>query len=95
MDNFDDHLKLHKADCLGSHGDLSLLEFTLNEMKNLENEPTLPKPFINGDDLINLGIKPGPHYKLILNQIFDEQLEGHIKSRDDALNKLKEILNND
>lgn len=95
MENFNDHLKLHKADCLGSHGDLSLYDFTLQKLDQLNNEPILPKPFLNGNDLINLGIKPGPIYKSILSQIFDDQLEGNIKSRDEALIKLKEVIKND
>ncbi len=95
MENFNDHLKLHKADCLGSHGDLSLYDFTLQKLDQLNNEPILPKPFLNGNDLINLGIKPGPIYKSILSKIFDDQLEGNIKSRDEALIKLKEVIKND
>ena len=55
----------------------------------------MPKPFINGNDLIDLGIKPGPNYKSILSEIFDDQLEGNIKSRDEALIKLKEVIDND
>ena len=95
MENFNDHLKLHKADCLGSHGDLSLFDFTLQKLDQLNNEPILPKPFLNGNDLIDLGIKPGPIYKSILSKIFDDQLEGNIKSRDEALIKLKEVIKND
>ena len=95
MENFNDHLKLHKADCLGSHGDLSLYDFTLQKLDQLNNEPILPKPFLNGNDLIDLGIKPGPIYKSILSKIFDDQLEGNIKSRDEALIKLKEVIKND
>ena len=95
MENFNDHLKLHKADCLGSHGDLSLYDFTLQKLDQLNNEPILPKPLLNGNDLIDLGIKPGPIYKSILSQIFDDQLEGNIKSRDEALIKLKEVIKND
>ena len=95
MENFNDHLKLHKADCLGSHGDLSLFDFTLQKLDQLNNEPILPKPFLNGNDLIDLGIKPGPIYKSILSKIFDDQLEGNIKSRDEALIKLKEVTKND
>ena len=95
IENFNDHLKLHKADCLGSHGDLSLFDFTFQKLDQLNNEQILPKPFINGNDLIDLGIKPGPSYKSILSEIFDDQLEGNIKTRDEALIKLKEVINND
>ena len=41
-------------------GDLSLFDFTLQKLDQLNNEPILPKPLLNGNDLIDLGIKPGP-----------------------------------
>ena len=45
IDNFDLHLKLHRADCLASHGDLSLLNFTNNKIEELSNTPMhLPYP---------------------------------------------------
>ena len=67
----------------------------MQKLDQLNNEQILPKPFINGNDLIDLGIKPGPSYKSILSEIFDDQLEGNIKSRDEALIKLKEVIDND
>ena len=95
LNNFGDHLKLHEADCKGSHGDLSLLNFTNDKIKSLENEPSIPNPLINGDDLIKIGLSPGPVFKKILSYIFDEQLEGNIKNREQALKEVEKIIKND
>jgi tRNA nucleotidyltransferase/poly(A) polymerase len=43
-----------------------------------------PPPLITGDDLKQLGIPQGPAYRELLDAVRDAQLEGHIKSRDDA-----------
>lgn len=92
IENFEDHLALHKADCLGSHGDLSLYKYTLQKMDELKNEPIKPKPLITGDDLISLGLNPGPKFKNILSEIFDEQLEGNINSKEKGIKLAKTIL---
>jgi len=92
IDNFDLHLKLHKADCLASHGDLSLLDFTNNKIEELSNEPIKPKPIITGDDLINLGLNPGPEFKVILSRVFDEQLEGNISSHKGGISFVKKLV---
>tara|TARA_B100001996_G_scaffold366776_1_gene337803 strand:- start:106 stop:1461 length:1356 start_codon:yes stop_codon:yes gene_type:complete len=92
MENFDLHLKLHKADCLASHGDLSLLDFTINKISELKNEPIKPKPLISGDDLISLGLKPGPRFKEILSEIFDEQLEGNILNHKEGISFASKLI---
>jgi len=92
IDNFEDHLALHKADCLGSHGNLSLYDYTLRRMGELQNEPIAPKPIITGDDLISLGLTPGPKFKAILSEIFDEQLEGNFHSKEEGIELAKTIL---
>jgi hypothetical protein len=44
-----------------------------------------PPRLIGGDDLIALGFAPGPRFKAILKDIEDLQLDGALRSRDDAL----------
>jgi poly(A) polymerase len=82
-------LELHRADCLASHGDLSMLGFCkakLGEFEAQGREAVLqPKPLLTGHDLIGLGLKPGPWFGKILGQLEDEQLEGRIQDREAAL----------
>ena len=33
---------------------------------------------VNGEDLKQLGLKPGPHFKTILDRLLDERLDGRI-----------------
>jgi tRNA nucleotidyltransferase (CCA-adding enzyme) len=43
------------------------------------------RPFLRGDDLLGLGIRPGPIYRDILNSLLYARLDGHVQSRDDEL----------
>jgi tRNA nucleotidyltransferase/poly(A) polymerase len=46
---------------------------------------------VNGYDLIALGMKPGPNFKVILQELLDMQLEGNIKEKTEALDQAKII----
>lgn len=81
---------LYKADKLGANGDLSDYEYTRNLRATLP--PEKPQPLIKGQDLINLGLHPSPIFKKILNYIVDLQLEGSIKSKEEAIEKVKQLI---
>jgi poly(A) polymerase len=85
MPHFDDHLALHRADCLASHGDLGTYEFAQEKLAAIPPEKMRPSPLVTGDDLIAAGYAPGPRFKEILNAVEDAQLEGRLSSRDAAL----------
>ena len=88
-DLFDWHLALHRADCLASHGKLDNYEFCLNERARLAGvdaaQALLPPPLINGNDLKGLGLTPGPVFAELLEAVRDEQLDGHLATRETAL----------
>jgi tRNA nucleotidyltransferase/poly(A) polymerase len=44
-----------------------------------------PDPLVTGDDLIAMGLKPGPDFKTILDQTYDAQLEGRVTTKQEAL----------
>ena len=85
MRDFDEHLALHRLDCLSSHGDLSLYDFVREKIANMPPDAMRPTPLVTGDDLIALGLAPGPRFKEILSSIEDAQLEGRLKTREEAL----------
>ncbi len=89
-ENFPDHLELHRLDCLASHGDLTNHEFCLRKLDEFSREVIRPKPFLNGHDLIEAGLEPGPLFSRILGELEDRQLEGEIGSREEALDWLRE-----
>jgi poly(A) polymerase len=85
LSQFDEHLGLHRLDCLSSHGDLNLYEFAKHAYEAVSEEEFHPKPVLNGDDLIAAGYSPGPRFKKMLEAAEDAQLEGLVITRDDAL----------
>jgi poly(A) polymerase len=89
LPSFAEHLELHRVDCLSSHMDLESYHFCLEKLEEFKNEPAPTSALINGRDLINLGYKPGPIFAEILGSVEDLQLEGTIKSRDEALEYIK------
>ncbi|MCH8823187.1 MAG: CCA tRNA nucleotidyltransferase [Planctomycetes bacterium] len=44
-----------------------------------------PDPLISGDDLMALGMTPGPDFKTVLESVYDSQLEGNISDKKTAL----------
>jgi poly(A) polymerase len=82
---FDDELELHRVDCLASHGNLDNYEFLKRRDEDLANEPLIPPPLVTGHDLIALGWKPGPKFKTILEAVQVRQLEGILRTREEAI----------
>ncbi len=85
MPRFDEHLQLHRMDCLSSHGDLASYNFTRQKIAEIPPAAMRPAPLITGDDLIAAGYAPGPQFKKILSAVEDGQLEGRLRSREEAL----------
>ncbi|MGH9497820.1 MAG: CCA tRNA nucleotidyltransferase [Terriglobales bacterium] len=85
MPHFDEHLELHRLDCQASFGGLTTYDFTRDKMATLTPEAIRPAPLVTGDDLIAAGYEPGPSFRKILSQVEDGQLEGRLRSREDAL----------
>lgn len=85
MPHFDEHMELHRLDCLASQGTMTTYDFTRNKMATLTPEAMRPAPLVTGDDLIAAGHEPGPRFKEILSAVEDAQLEGRLHSREDAL----------
>ena len=82
---FDEHIELHRIDCLASHGDLTSYNFTREKIANTPPESVRPAPLITGRDLIDAGYQPGPRFKEILDAVEDGQLEERLRSRDEAM----------
>ncbi len=83
-DGFGELLELCKIDCLASHGDLSTVRWLEDYCANLKPEEIRPAPLVNGHDLIALGYEPGPLFAEVLSAVEDAQLEGAIKTPDEA-----------
>jgi poly(A) polymerase len=88
---FDRELELHRVDCASSNGFTDNYEFLQAREAEFAAEPLIPPPLVTGKDLIKLGLQPGPRFKEILEAIQNEQLEGRILERDDALELLRNL----
>jgi poly(A) polymerase len=86
---FDEELELHRVDCESSHRMLDNYEFLLRKREEFANEPIIPPPLVRGDDLIALGLKPGPKFGQILEAVETRQLEGTLRTREEALEWVK------
>ena len=88
---FAEELELHRVDCASSHGMLDNHEFLIARREEFANEPLIPAPLVNGRDLIDLGWKPGPRFKEVLEEAQTRQLEGRFRDRTEALTWLREL----
>ena len=86
---FEEELELHRVDCASSHRMMDNYEFLLRKREEFANEPIIPPPLVRGDDLIALGLKPGPKFGEILEAVETRQLEGALKDRQQALEWVK------
>ncbi len=91
-DGYSELAELCRIDALASSGDLSDYHFCQETFEKLTHEEVKPKPFITGRDLIAMGLKPGPRFKDILTKIEDEQLDGNLTTRDEAVVMAQELI---
>jgi poly(A) polymerase len=85
MERFDEHLELHRVDCLSSHGNLDTYQYVVRKRKEFSEEQLRPPRLIGGDDLIAMGYRPGPAFRRMLEAVETAQLETRIRTREEAL----------
>ncbi len=86
---FELELELHRLDCQASHGMMECYDFLTAKRQGESRPLELPPPLITGDDLIAAGYRPGPEFREMLDALMDEQLDGVLTDRDEALEFLK------
>ncbi len=82
---FDEHLELHRIDCMSSNGYTEAYQYVRGRLAELTADELTPQPLVTGRDLIAEGYKPGPLFSEILSAVEDAQLEGALTSREEAL----------
>lgn len=84
---FPELLELHHIDCQSSHGLLDLYEFCRESLAGHENDsPALrPAPLLTGQELLDVGYRPGPRFGQIVRWLEDEQLEERLTTKEQAL----------
>ncbi|MGB1130886.1 MAG: HD domain-containing protein, partial [Haloferula sp.] len=89
---FEQEMELHRVDCGSSNGFTDNYEFLLKKKEEFANEPLIPQPLVTGKDLIEMGLRPGPVFKKLLESVQTEQLEGRLTGREEALRWVKNGL---
>ncbi len=90
MEGFEEHLELHRLDCMASNRNLANYEMARKMLEETPKEEIKPAPLLRGEDLIAQGYTPGPVFKSILQSVEDAQLEGRVHNRDEALRLVEE-----
>ncbi len=85
LPEFEEHLELHRLDCLASHGDLKTYETVRQKRAECPEEQLRPPRLLTGDDLVAAGYRPGPRFSEMLNWAEDAQLEGLVHTTEEAL----------
>lgn len=84
LDRFEEHMELHRLDCLSSHRNLENYEFVRRFLAETPPEQVRPPRLLTGDDLMELGFHPGPAFKEMLSAVEEAQLNGDLRSRGEA-----------
>jgi poly(A) polymerase len=82
---FEEHLALHRLDCLASHRNLEAYQFLLDFLRTTPPELVRPTRLVTGEDLLDLGFKPGPLVGEILATVEEAQLNGELASKEEAI----------
>ncbi len=89
--------RLSVADCLGRTGtfDCGAMRWFLDRARALGVEHEAPAPVLRGRHLLDLGLSPGPHVGRLLADIYERQLDGEVRTLDDALEAARRIIGNE
>jgi poly(A) polymerase len=85
-------LELHRLDCLGSHGRLDIYDLLVAQARELEQQPEIRPPLLTGDELIALGMKPGPKLGVLLAELREKQLQDELKTPAEAREWVKKRI---
>jgi len=90
QDGIHELLELCRIDALSSNGDLGYYEFCQQKLAELGEKEVSPEPLLRGRDLIRLGYAPGPSFSAILGAVEEAQLEGVLRTREQAVAWVRE-----
>jgi putative nucleotidyltransferase with HDIG domain len=90
MPDFQEHLELHRLDCVAGSGHLDNYELVRQKLHEYSEEHLKPEPLLTGADLIAAGYRPGPQFSKMLTAVEDAQLEGSIRTAGEAMALVRE-----
>ncbi len=93
--------RVAKADSLGRYpdGDRSKMifgseaqEWFIERVRTLQIEKKAPDPILLGRHLIDLGLKPSPEFKRILDAVYEMQLDGQVSNLSEAIEQARKLI---
>jgi putative nucleotidyltransferase with HDIG domain len=90
LERFEEHLELHRMDCMAASGNLDHWNFVRERREQMPEEVVRPRLLITGRELIAAGYKPGPAFQKMLHAAEDAQLEGAVQTAEEALRLIRE-----
>ena len=85
LPDFDEHLAMHRLDCLASHANLELYDYTRERLAAIPAGAVRPPSSHQRPRPDRRRTPPGPRFAEILAAVEDAQLEGTIATRDEAM----------
>jgi poly(A) polymerase len=89
---FDQHLELHRLDVGSSNRYFESYDFVRRKLAETPPEEIKPPRLIGGRDLVAAGFAPGPEMGRALAAVEEAQLEGTVRTREEALDVARRIL---
>ncbi len=96
--NIEELVTVAKADFLGRTTQESLRgkyeagEWLLEKAKNLKVQNKPLDNLLQGRDLIDLGLEPSPEFTMILDEVYNLQMEGDVSTKEEALEYVKKYI---
>jgi len=84
-------LALHRAIARAGGRSVEHVAFCEAMLRETPPEELNPPPLVTGEDLIALGLKPGPEFKRLLDAVRERQLENRLRSKDAGLQLVREL----
>ena len=86
--------RLARADCLGRSGDFDCIamDWFTARARALGVQHRAPAPLLLGRHLLALGLAAGPRVGQVLKAVYERQLDGEVRTLEDAIGTAKQIL---
>ncbi len=78
-------LALHRADALASFGSAPEVDYCEWYLREQPSGPINPPPLLSGHDLARLGLRPGPIFAKLLEEVREGQLDGRLQNKPQAV----------
>jgi tRNA nucleotidyltransferase (CCA-adding enzyme) len=86
--------RVARADCLGRTGDFApvAMEWFLERVHQLEVAERAPDPLLQGRHVLELGVLPGPEVGRIVRAVYERQLDGAVRTLDEAREEARRLV---